>query len=153
MANRPVHVALAVSMLDDWHILGLRGGDHSESAKPLLSILTAIKNRGVGNVGMLICDGLEGLHDACRDGLGRRDGPEFRWASFWSDSRYGIRPAQVGLHQELRYRLVRSPTPVKSIGDLQQLLGLRLRCGPSVPCRDGTGPARPVEALRRAMWP
>lgn len=45
-------------------VLGLWAGDGGEGAKHWLNILTEIKNRGAGDVLMLVCDGLRGLPDA-----------------------------------------------------------------------------------------
>jgi putative transposase len=45
-------------------ILGLWVGDGSESAKFWLQILTELKNRGVADVCIAVCDGLKGLPDA-----------------------------------------------------------------------------------------
>ncbi len=58
VANRPVYVALAVTTEGRREILGLRAGDGGEGAKHWLHILTEIKNRGVGDVLMPVCDGL-----------------------------------------------------------------------------------------------
>ncbi|MFB7248623.1 IS256 family transposase [Streptomyces populi] len=64
VANRPVYVALAVTTEGRREILGLWAGDGGEGAKHWLHILTEIKNRGVGDVLMLVCDGLKGLPEA-----------------------------------------------------------------------------------------
>jgi putative transposase len=40
------------------------GGPVGEGAKYWLHVLTEIKNRGVGDVLMVVCDGLTGLPDA-----------------------------------------------------------------------------------------
>jgi putative transposase len=64
VANRPIYVALAVTTDGRRGILGLWAGDGGEGAKHWLHILTEIKNRGVGDVLMLVCDGLKGLPDA-----------------------------------------------------------------------------------------
>ncbi|MFF4035968.1 IS256 family transposase [Streptomyces sviceus] len=64
VANRPIYVALAVTTEGRREILGLWAGDGGEGAKHWLHILTEIKNRGVGDVLMLVCDGLKGLPDA-----------------------------------------------------------------------------------------
>lgn len=61
VANRPICVALAVTVEGRREILGLWTGDGGEGAKHWLHILTEIKNRGVNDVLMLVCDGLEGL--------------------------------------------------------------------------------------------
>ncbi|CAL9674305.1 hypothetical protein SUDANB15_07646 (plasmid) [Streptomyces sp. enrichment culture] len=64
VANRPVYVALAVTVEGRREILGLWAGDGGEGAKHWLHILTEIKNRGVNDVLMLVCDGLKGLPEA-----------------------------------------------------------------------------------------
>ena len=46
------------------NILGLWAGDGGEGAKFWLQIFTELKNRGVDDVLMLVCDGLKGLPDA-----------------------------------------------------------------------------------------
>ncbi|ATZ22116.1 Transposase, Mutator family [Streptomyces lavendulae subsp. lavendulae] len=63
-ANRPIYVALAVTVEGRRDILGLWAGDGGEGAKHWMHILTEIKNRGVNDVLMLVCDGLKGLPDA-----------------------------------------------------------------------------------------
>ena len=45
-------------------ILGLWAGDGGEGAKHWLHVLTELRNRGVGDVLMIVCDGLTGLPDA-----------------------------------------------------------------------------------------
>jgi len=64
VANRPVYVALAVTCDGHRDILGLWAGDGGEGAKYWLHVLTEIKNRGVNDVLMVVCDGLSGLPDA-----------------------------------------------------------------------------------------
>ncbi|WP_121834063.1 IS256 family transposase [Streptomyces sp. S1] len=64
VANRPIYVALAVTLEGRREILGLWAGDGGEGAKHWMHILTEIKNRGVNDVLMLVCDGLKGLPDA-----------------------------------------------------------------------------------------
>ena len=66
VANRPIYLALGVTVNGDRDILGLWAGEHGdgEGAKYWMRILTEIKNRGVGDVLMLVCDGLKGLPDA-----------------------------------------------------------------------------------------
>ncbi len=64
VANRPIYVALAVTVEGRRDILGLWAGDGGEGAKHWMHILTEIKNRGVNDVLMLVCDGLRGLPDA-----------------------------------------------------------------------------------------
>jgi len=63
VANRPIYVALAVTAEGHRDILGLWAGDGAEGAKFWLHVLTEIKNRGVDDVLMLVCDGLKGLPD------------------------------------------------------------------------------------------
>ena len=64
VANRPIYLALAVTCEGHRDILGLWAGEGSEGAKFWLHVLTEIKNRGVADVCMVVCDGLIGLPDA-----------------------------------------------------------------------------------------
>jgi putative transposase len=71
VANRPIYVALAVTCEGRRDILGLwageapvGGGTVGEGAKYWLHVLTEIRNRGVNDVLMVVCDGLTGLPDA-----------------------------------------------------------------------------------------
>jgi putative transposase len=67
VANRPIYVALAVTTEGRREILGLWAGDPAaggEGAKYWLHVLTEIRNRGVNDVLMIVCDGLTGLPDA-----------------------------------------------------------------------------------------
>jgi len=66
VANRPVYVALGVTADGTRDILGLWAGEHGdgEGAKFWLRVLSELKNRGVRDVLMVVCDGLKGLPDA-----------------------------------------------------------------------------------------
>ena len=64
VANRPIYVAMAVTVEGTRDILGLWAGDGGEGAKYWLQVFTELKNRGVDDVLMLVCDGLKGLPDA-----------------------------------------------------------------------------------------
>src|SRR5215212_8524805 len=64
VANRPIYVALAVTVDGTRDILGLWAGDGGEGAKFWLHVLTELKNRGVNDACMVVCDGLTGLPDA-----------------------------------------------------------------------------------------
>ena len=64
VANRPVYVAIGVTVDGTRDILGLWAGDGGEGAKYWAHVLTEIKNRGVGDVCLLVCDGLAGLPEA-----------------------------------------------------------------------------------------
>lgn len=64
VANRPIYVALAVTCEGHRDILGLWAGEGGEGAKHWLHVLTELKNRGVNDVLMVVCDGLAGLPDA-----------------------------------------------------------------------------------------
>jgi transposase-like protein len=63
VANRPIYVALAVTCEGERDVLGLWAGEHGdgEGAKYWLKVLTEIKNRGVNDVCMIVCDGLKHL--------------------------------------------------------------------------------------------
>ena len=62
VANRPVYLALGVTVDGERDVLGLWAGEHGdgEGAKYWLRVLSEIKNRGVRDVCMLACDGLKG---------------------------------------------------------------------------------------------
>jgi transposase-like protein len=64
VSNRPIYVALAVTCEGHRDILGLWAGDGGEGAKHWLHVLTELKNRGVEDMCMVVCDGLKGLPDA-----------------------------------------------------------------------------------------
>jgi transposase-like protein len=64
VANRPIYVALAVTCEGHRDILGLWAGQGGEGAKYWLHVLTELKNRGVADVLMVVCDGLAGLPEA-----------------------------------------------------------------------------------------
>jgi putative transposase len=66
VANRPIYVALAVTVDGTRDILGLWAGEHGdgEGAKFWLRVLSEIKNRGTGDCLIVVCDGLTGLPDA-----------------------------------------------------------------------------------------
>ncbi len=64
VANRPIYLALAVTCEGRRDILGPWAGDGGEGAKHWLHVLTELKNRGVNDVLMIVCDGLTGLPDA-----------------------------------------------------------------------------------------
>src|SRR3954471_11713816 len=64
VVNKPIYVAIGVTVNGERDILGLWAGDGGEGAKFWLSVLTDIKNRGVQDVCIVVCDGLKGLPDA-----------------------------------------------------------------------------------------
>lgn len=57
-------MAIGVTVAGECDILGLWAGDGGEGAKFWLQVLTEIKNRGVADVCIAVCDGLEGLPEA-----------------------------------------------------------------------------------------
>jgi putative transposase len=64
VANRPIYVAIGVTCAGERDILGLWAGDGGEGAKFWAQVLTEIRNRGVDDVCIVVCDGLKGLPDA-----------------------------------------------------------------------------------------
>lgn len=61
VANRPIYVVMAVTVDGTRDILGIWAG---EGAKYWLHVFTELKNRGLDDVLMLVCDGLKGLPEA-----------------------------------------------------------------------------------------
>jgi transposase-like protein len=67
VTNRVVYVVMGINMDGERDILGLWvGPTGGESPKFWLSVMTELRNRGIGDVLMLCCDGLKGLPDAAR---------------------------------------------------------------------------------------
>jgi transposase-like protein len=64
VVNRPVYVAIGVTVNGERDILGLWAGDGSEGAKFWLGVFTEIKNRGVEDVCIAVCDRLKGLPES-----------------------------------------------------------------------------------------
>jgi transposase-like protein len=63
VANRPIYVAIGVTVDGERDILGLWVGTGGEGAKYWLQVLTEIKNRGVEDVCIVVCDGLNRRYD------------------------------------------------------------------------------------------
>lgn len=64
VTNKPFYVVIGVTTAGERDILGIWAGDGGEGAKFWLNVLTEIKNRGVEDVLIAVCDGLTGLPDA-----------------------------------------------------------------------------------------
>jgi len=64
VANRAVYVAIAVTVAGTREILGIWAGDGGEGAKTWQATLTEIRNRGVKDCCIVLCDGLNGLPEA-----------------------------------------------------------------------------------------
>ena len=62
--NKPFYILLGVTVNGERDILGIWAGDGGEGAKYWLGVLTEIKNRGVEDVCVAVCDGLKGLPEA-----------------------------------------------------------------------------------------
>jgi putative transposase len=96
-------VVIGVTVDGERDILGLWAGDGNEGAKFWLQVLTELKNRGVADVCIAVCDGLKGLPDrinsvwelttvqACILHLIRNT---FRYASrkYWDQIAHDLRP-------------------------------------------------------------
>jgi len=62
--NKPIYVVIGVTVNGERDILGLWAGGGGEGAKFWLQVLTELKNRGVQDVCIAVCDGLKALPDA-----------------------------------------------------------------------------------------
>jgi len=62
--NRPVYLALGLDLEGRKHVLGMWLGQGDEGAKFWLGVLNELRNRGVGDVLIVCCDGLTGFGDA-----------------------------------------------------------------------------------------
>jgi putative transposase len=63
VANRPIYIVLAVTVEGTRDVLGFWAGEHGdgEGSKYWMRLLSEIKNRGVNDVCIVVCDGLKGL--------------------------------------------------------------------------------------------
>ena len=121
----------AVTVDGNRDILGLWAGDGGEGAKYWLQVLTEIKNRGVEDVLMVVCDGLKDLPDAV------------------------IEQVLLSMDRENRERLEQAlsrtyskPVQLNVVIDPDVVGGLRVQVGDEV--IDGTV-ARRLDDARRAL--
>ena len=61
VANRPIYTVVGVTVEGERDILGLWVGQGGEGAKYWATVLTELKNRGVEDVCIVVCDGLKHL--------------------------------------------------------------------------------------------
>jgi putative transposase len=61
VASRPACAAIEVTLTRDKDVLGLRIGQGGEGAKFWMSVLTDLRNRGVRDVFLVVCDELTGV--------------------------------------------------------------------------------------------
>lgn len=61
VSNRPIYVAMGITLTGERDVLGVWAGDGSEGAKQWGSYLTELRNRGLEDVMIVCCDGLTGL--------------------------------------------------------------------------------------------
>ncbi|NYF97701.1 transposase-like protein [Janibacter cremeus] len=78
VGNRPFYAAIGVDLQGRRDVLGLWAGTagHGESAKFWMSVLTEIKNRGVGDVFFIVCDAPVGPAGRGQPGLPTGYGPD-----------------------------------------------------------------------------
>ena len=64
VANRPIYIAVGISLAGERDVLGMWVGTGGEGAKGWLNHLSDLKNRGVEDILIVACDGLKGLPEA-----------------------------------------------------------------------------------------
>ena len=64
VTNKAFYVAIGVTLNGERDILGIWAGTGGEGAKQWMDVLTELKNRGIADICMLVCDGLKGLPEA-----------------------------------------------------------------------------------------
>jgi transposase-like protein len=64
VTNRPFYVVIGVTVDGHRDVLGIWAGDGGEGAKYWLQVLTEVRNRGVADVCIVVCDGLKGLPES-----------------------------------------------------------------------------------------
>ena len=99
VANRPIYMALAVTVEGTRDILGLWAGDGGEGAKFWLQVLTELRNRGVADACMVVCDGLKGVARRDRGDLAAGDRPDM--PDSLAAEQFPLRlPAGLGRHRQ-----------------------------------------------------
>ena len=93
--NKPIYVVIGVTVTGERDILGLWAGDGGEGAKFWLQVLTELKNRGVADVCIAVCDGLKGPPGRDHHGVGA-DGGAGTASSTCSATRSGSRRGSTG---------------------------------------------------------
>ena len=64
VANRPVYVAVGVTLDGERDVLGMWAGTGGEGAKTWMTWLAELRNRGIEDVLIACCDGLKGLPES-----------------------------------------------------------------------------------------
>ncbi len=62
--NTPFYVVMGVTTAGERDILGIWAGDGAEGARFWLQVFSELKNRGINDVLIAVCDGLKGLPEA-----------------------------------------------------------------------------------------
>jgi transposase-like protein len=60
----PIYAAIGATLDGEKHILGLWATTGGEGSPVLAAVMPELKNRGVGDVCMVVCDGFKGLAEA-----------------------------------------------------------------------------------------
>ncbi|MFJ7593420.1 IS256 family transposase [Streptomyces sp. NPDC097617] len=64
VTSKPVYLAVGVDMDGRKDVLGLWVGSEGEGATTWMAVLSELRNRGIEDVCIVVCDGLKGLPDA-----------------------------------------------------------------------------------------
>ena len=126
VTNRPFYVVIGVTVDGHRDILGIWAGDGGEGAKYWLHVLTEIKNRGVADACIVVCDGLKGLPEsittvwpqalvqACVLHLIRNT---FRYASrkYWEQMARDLRPVYTAPTEAAASARFHSPAAMRAL--------------------------------------
>jgi hypothetical protein len=116
VANRPVYTAIGVTVDGKRHILGLWVGSGGEGAKYWLQVLTEIKNRGVDDVCIVVCDGLKAFLKSMRTCTMLRLVNRSRDAGPRLEPSCAASPRYVAHRHDLKHILTTHPSPRSSSG-------------------------------------
>jgi putative transposase len=108
--NTPFYVVMGVTVNGEREILGIWAGDGGEGARFWLQVFSELKNRGVEDVFIAVCDGLKGLPEAITTTWERTVVQQCIVHLIRNSFRYAGRPAprrdrqgpQAGLHRPVR---------------------------------------------------
>lgn len=134
VTNKPFYVVIGVTTAGERDILGIWAGEGGEGAKFWLGVLTEIKNRGVEDVLIAVCDGLKGLPEAittsweytqvqtCVTHLIRNT---FRYAARqdWDRMAKDLRPIYTAVNAEQAAARLDETEPGRLLRDVRRVVG------------------------------
>jgi len=121
VANRPIYVAVGVTVDGTRDILGLWAGEGGEGAKYWAHVLSEIKNRGTKDVCIVVCDGLKGLPEAVNTVWGEAIVETWVVHLLRNSFRYASSKDRPAIAKDLK-AIYTAPTEAAALGPLRRVL-------------------------------